>query len=206
MDLGHLHAHWRWYTHCTIPGPPCFCWQDGDGCPLSRVVCSGTYHTPASTSSLCTHIFKCLPGPNAYNLGNPTLLFVLFPIILFATVSLLKIPPYIVPSWTNSTSHYSESVSLALLSQYPEWNISTEWYKSLEDDGDEVKRRFQQLTRAAVWLYYMEWDLNAARVGEGRKGRNCAHWALATSQYPPKGLPSMLLNSAVIAALEAVNL
>lgn len=152
------------------------------------------------------HIFKCLPGPSAHFSENVTLLFVLFPIILFATVSPLKIPPHIAPSRTNYTSHYSQSVSLALLSPYPKGNVSTEWYKSLEDDGDEVGMRFQLLTRDAARLYSLQWDLNAARVGQGRKGKNCVHWALATSQHPKEGLPYVLLNSAVIAALAAVNL
>lgn len=113
----------------TIPGDHAsFCWPSEDWCPFFRAVCPKIYQTSAYNSLLCTlyrGIFKCLPGLNGHFLGNLTLLFVLFPIILVATVSLLKIIPHM-PSRTNYTSNYSGNVSFSLLSWYPEQNIRTE--------------------------------------------------------------------------------
>lgn len=111
-------------TFTVKPGPPPLL---AGWCALGpRVVCSGTCHTPVSTSSLCTSHLQASARTQCLHFRKSDTAICFISIILFATVSLLKIPPHTVPSWTNSTSHYSDSISLALLSQYPEWNTGTE--------------------------------------------------------------------------------
>lgn len=164
MDLGHLRTPW----------------QDGRLCPLNNAVCYGTYQTPASMSLLYTsHLQVCARTQCPHFKKSDTAICFIYhysichsePTKNSSTCNTILDKLHFTLQW-KCLSCFIVPVSRMKRKHWMTQEFGRWWWWSWNE--------ISAVNQGCCVAVFVQWNLNATRVGEGR---NCAHWELAASQY-----------------------